>query len=308
VNGSSMLLVTGATGYLGSALVAVLVEQGFLVRATVRNPDRAAVLPAEVERITADLDDEESLRRAAAGCDGVFHLAATVGHSPDQTRRANVDGTARVLRAAAAAGVRRFVYTSSSAAIIDAAGLVSEQAPNRTALVDPYSTTKAEAEGLVFAAVAGGMDAVIVNVVSAYGPSPRGPLSYNSLFAAAARGEVTEIVDAPIGWILAEDAGRGHLLAFQQGQAGRRYVLCGEVAPFSRVLDIYAELAGSPHRVRPLPPGTRLGPGAPLYAQRAEVYGRLGPVRVDDRQTRALGFTARGVDEGLRLTAAWMAG
>jgi dihydroflavonol-4-reductase len=302
-----VLLVTGATGYLGSALVGVLVERGFAVRAVVRSQQRGTVLPAGVEQVFADLDDADSLARAMSGCEAAFHLAASVGHSPAETRRANVDGTINVLAAARRSGLGRLVYTSTSAAIIDASGLVSERAPNRTALTDPYSTSKAEAEGLVFAAVEQGLDATIVNVVNAYGPSPRGPLSYNGLFLAAARGEVSEIVDAPVGWVLAEDVALGHLLAFEKGQAGQRYVLCGELAGFGRVLDRFAELVGSQHRPRRLPPGATLGDDAPLFARRSEVYGRLGPVRIDDAGARALGFSARGVDEGLSLTAVWMA-
>ena len=302
-----MLLVTGATGYLGAALVAHLTEVGLPVRAAIRSAARASVLPEEVERVPADLHDEQSLVQAMRGCDGVFHLAASLGPSPEDTRRANVDGTARVLSAARRAGVRRVVYTSSSAAIVTASGLVSEQAANRTALTDPYSTTKAEAEGLVFAAVAEGVDACIVNPVNIYGPSPYGPSSYNSLFLAAAGGEVREVVDAPVGWVLAEDVARGHLLAFEKGESGRRYVLCGEVAGFGSVLHRFAELTGSPHRVAVLPPGTTLPDDAPLFARRSEVYGKLGAVHVDDAQARSLGFAPRGVDEGLSLTAAWLA-
>ena len=301
-----MLLVTGATGYLGSALVAEMVRQGLPVRATVRSPERAAILPAMVERAHADLADEEALVRAMRGCEGVFHLAASVGASPAETREANVEGTRRVLRAAVRAGVRRVVHTSSSAAIIDRSGLVSEHATGGTALVDPYSTTKAEAEQLVFAAVREGHDACIVNVVNAYGPSPVGPLSYNGLFLAVIRGEVDTIVDARVGWVLAEDVARGHLLAYERGEPGRRYVLCGEVATFSTVLDRVAELWGSPHRVRTLPPGSALPPDASLFARRSEVYGRLGPVRVDDAQARGIGFRGRGIDEGLRLTVGWL--
>src|SRR5690348_5032539 len=176
-----MLLVTGATGYLGSALVAHLTAAGLPVRAPIRSAARTAVLPETVERVAADLADEESLVAVTQGCDGVFHLAASLGPLPEDTRRSNVEGTARVLAAAVQAGVGKVVYTSSSAAIVTADGLVSEQAPNRTALVDPYSTTKAEAEGLVFAAVAQGLDACTVNPVNIYGPSPYGPGSYNSL-------------------------------------------------------------------------------------------------------------------------------
>jgi dihydroflavonol-4-reductase len=302
-----MLLVTGATGFVGSALVRVLADEGLPVRAAIRSEARASVLPDGVERVFADLEDGASLVEAMRGCDGVFHLAASLGPRPEDTRRSNVDGTALVLGAARRAGVRRLVFTSSSAAIVAADGLVSEQAPNETALVDPYSTSKAEAEGLVFGALSDGLEACIVNPVNIYGPSPFGPGSYNGLFLAAARGEVREIVDAPVGWVLVEDVARGHLLAFEKGDPGRRYVLCGEVATFGSVLGRFAELIGSPHRVTALPPGTTLPDDASLFARRSEVYGKLGAVHVDDAQARALGFDPNGVDEGLAITAAWLA-
>ena len=301
-----MLLVTGATGYLGAALVDLLVREGIPVRAAVRSLGRADVLPLQVERVAADLSDEDALARAMDGCEGVLHLAAALAPSLGDTREINTEGTRRVLRAAVRAGIRRVVHTSSSAAIIEPSGLVSERAGSGTALVDPYSVTKAEAEQLVFDAVREGLDARIVNVVNAYGPSPRGSQSYNQLFLAAARGGVAEIVDARVGWIVAEDVARGHLLAYQRGEAGKRYVLCGEVATFSTVLDRVCELWGSPHRVRALPPGTALPPDASIFARRSEVYGKLGPVRVDDAQARAIGFAGRGIDEGLRLTVEWL--
>jgi dihydroflavonol-4-reductase len=300
-----VLFVTGGTGYLGSTLIQLLVERGYDVRAAVRNPERASVLPDGVEQAPADLSDEDALARAMAGCDGVFHLAASLGQRPEDTRELNVEGTRRVLRAARRAGVSRVVHTSSSAAIIDASGLVSEDAPNATALVDIYSTTKAEAEGVCFEAVAGGQDVRIVNVVNAYGPSPRGPSSYNALFLAFLRGQVGTVIDAPVGWILAEDVAIGHVLAFEKGEPGKRYVVCGEVAPFSTVLDGIARHTGSSQRVRALPPGSDLPPDAGLFARRSEVYGRLRPVHVADANARGLGLTPRGLDEGLSLTAGW---
>jgi len=303
-----MLLVTGATGYLGSVLVDLLVRRGLSVRAAVRSPQRAAVLPDTVERVAADLDDEASLVRVMQGCEGVFHLAASVGHSYEATRASNVEGTRHVLRAAVRAGVRRVVHTSSSAAIIEPSGLVSERAAGGTALVDPYSTTKAGAEQLVFTAVREGLDARIVNVVNAYGPSPLGPLSYNALLLAAIHGKAGAIVDARVGWVLAEDVALGHLLAYERGEQGKRYVLCGEVATFPTVLDRAAELWGSPARVDVLPPGSAVPEDAILFAKRSEVYGRLGPMQVDDAQARALGFHGRGIEAGLRLTVEWLRG
>lgn len=308
-----MILVTGATGFVGSAVTALLSERGHDVRAIVRDPARADVLPAAVERVRGDLSDADALARAMDGCDGVFHLAAAITASVDEARELNVDGTARVVDAARRAGVRRLVHTSTSAAVcrLDPDGgpaRIAEDAAGGTDLTDPYSTTKAEAEQVVLAAVGDGVDAVIATLVNVYGPSPRGPQSYNLLLAAAARGEVGEIVDTTVGWTLARDVAAGQLAAFEHGETGRRYVLCGELASFPRILDTYCELVGSPHRVRPLPGGSALSPDAPPFADRSVVYGRLGGYTVSDAGARALGFAPDGIDDGLAETARWLPG
>ena len=303
--------MTGATGFVGAAVVALLHEQGHQVRALVRDPARATVLPDAVERVTADLADADALARAADGCEGVFHLAAAMGAPDAQTRELNVGGTTRVVDACRRAGVRRLIHTSTSAAICvpDPEGpgaVVDEAAAGGTALTDTYSTSKAEAEGVVLDAVSEGLDAVVATVVSVYGPSPRGPRSYNTLLAAAARGEVGDVVDTRVGWALAADVAAGQLAAYERGEPGRRYVLCGEVASFPRLLDTYCALVGSPHRVRPLPQGSELV-HPPPFAERSVVYGRLGGYRVVDDAARALGFAPHGLDDGLELTARWMA-
>lgn len=302
-----MLLVTGATGFLGSALVALLVRRGERVRAAVRDPERARrLLPAGVELASADLGDGAALARAAQGCTAVLHLAGSVGHSAEATRTINVEGTRAVLDAARTAGVRRLVHTSSSAALLDADGLVAEDPVAPPVLTDPYSASKAEAERLVLGA-APALETVVVNPVNIYGPSPLGPLSYNSLFLAAARGEIATVVDAPVGWVLAEDVADGVATVLARGEPGRRYVLCGEVATFGRVLHDFADRTGG-RRVEILPPGSTLGAGASTFARRSEVYGGFPPVRVDDRGARALGLAPRGVDEGIALTADWLDG
>jgi dihydroflavonol-4-reductase len=307
------LLVTGATGFVGSAVATLLSERGYDVRAVVRDPARADVLPAAVERVPGDLSDADVLARAMDGCEGVFHLAAVIAASPDEARALNVGGTARVVDAARRAGVRRLVHTSTSAAICrlgdDGPAAIDEAATGGTDLTDTYSTTKAEAEAVVLDAVGeGDLDAVVATVVNVYGPSPRGPQSYNRLLTAAARGEVGDIVDTTVGWTLARDVAAGQLAAFERGESGRRYVLCGELASFPRFLDTYCELVGSPHRVRPVPGGTELGPDAPPFADRSVVYGRLGGYTVSDGQARALGFAPAGIDEGLAETARWLPG
>lgn len=303
-----MLMTTGATGYLGSALVHLLVRAGYEVRAVVRDPVKAAaLLPADVDIAVADLHDGDALRRAADGCTAVLHLGGAVGGTPPDIHHANVDGTRAVLAATIAAGVPRFVHTGTSAALMDATGLVAEDPVAPPALTDPYSTAKVTADQLVLAAAADGLDVRIVSPVSIYGPSPLGPYSYNGLLLAAASGEVDEVVDATVGWVLADDVAAGLVLAMEHGEAGRRYVLCGEPASYRRVLHRFADLTGG-RRVRTLPPGSALGADAGTYARRSEVYGGFPPVHVDDAHARALGFAPAGVDEGLERTAAWLRG
>jgi dihydroflavonol-4-reductase len=302
-----MLMVTGASGYLGGALVELAVGQGRDVRAVVRDRERAAaMLPAGVDIAVADLDDADALAAAVRGCSAVLHVAGALGGTLEETRRVNVEGTRRLLAAAVAAGVPRFVFTSSSAAVIDATGLVTEEPTEPPATRDSYSVSKAEAEQLVLGAARDGrIEAMVANPTSIYGPSPRGPESYNSLLLDAASGAEPVVVDAPLGWVLAEDVAAGHLLAADRGEAGRRYVLCGEVATFSRVLHAFADLTGG-QRVATVPPGTALPPTAGSFARRSQIYGDLPPVRIDDAGARALGFAPRGVDEGLALTVEWL--
>jgi dihydroflavonol-4-reductase len=290
-----VILVTGATGYVGSAVVAALIARRHPVRAGVRDPARAAVVPAGAERVPLDLDDRESVRSAVRGCDGVVHCAVVVRPTPADTARANTALVGRLLTEVAG---RRFVYTSTPAAVLTAGGVASERAEPGTALDDVYLRHKADAEKLLLDS---GQDTVVVSPASVYGPSPAGPLSYNELLEAAADGTVTAIADARIGWVLAEDVAVGHALAYESGTAGRRYILCGAVASFPEVLNRYCELVGSPHRVVP---GEQ--PDAPFLARRASLFATLPPQRIDDAQARGLGFGPAGIEEGLRRTARWI--
>ncbi|GAA1869665.1 NAD-dependent epimerase/dehydratase family protein [Pseudonocardia ailaonensis] len=298
-----MLLVTGATGYLGSVLAGLLAARGRPFRALVRDPAKAVLLPPGTEAAVGALGDPGVLDAALDGCDGVLHLAGLVGGTPEQIHAANVEGTRAVVAAAQRAGVARYVQVSSAAAVLDDAGVVSEEPRRPQVLTDPYSTAKAEADALVLGS---GLAASIVLPTSVYGPSPAGPLSYNALLRGVVSGEVTEVVDATMGWVLAEDTAAGILLALDHGEPGRRYVLNGEVARFPGVLNRAAELLGSPRRVTALPAGSTLGPAASAFARRSEAYGRFPPVRMVDDGARALGFAPRGVEEGLALTAPWL--
>lgn len=145
-----------------------------------------------------------------------------------------------------------------------------------------------------------------VNVVNAYGYSSRGPQSYNLLIRAACDGALKTVVDARVGWVLAEDVAKGHLLAYESGAAGKRYILCGEVATFSIFLGEAKRLWGSNAALEVMPPGSDLPADRHFFASRSEVYGKLGPVTIEDTNARAIGFTAAGIEAGLGATIPWL--
>jgi nucleoside-diphosphate-sugar epimerase len=163
-------LVTGATGFLGGALARRLVDDGVRVRALVRNPARAASLPAEVEHIPGDLTQPDTLRAAADGCDVVFHCAVSYRGASEQ-QAVNTDGTRQLAQAAAEAGADRFVYVSSIAAYgYQRRGIITEDTPINLHS-DAYGSTKAAGEVAVHeVGEACGLSYAIVRPGMIYGP------------------------------------------------------------------------------------------------------------------------------------------
>lgn len=167
------VLVTGASGFLGGAMVKRLTQEGAEVLALARTPDKAVFLRhlPNVEIVQGDITDAARMISVTHGCQIVFHVAAALNGALDHQRRANVDGTANVMRAAAGAYVRRVVHVSSIAVYgMHYGGDIYEDAP-RTHTRDPYALSKAEAETVVRAA--GGMNALSYSIIRPgciYGP------------------------------------------------------------------------------------------------------------------------------------------
>lgn len=180
--GPKTALVTGASGFLGGALAHQLAAQGVRVRALVRNPAKADFLRSPtrdvllqrspIEIVHGSLDDADSLRAAAAGCDVVFHSAALLGGHIDQQRVTNVEGTRRLLHAAADAGVRRVVHVSTLSVYgVCYDGHIGEGTHPPAPGSDPYGITKAEAEAVVReVSAARGIEHTILRPGMIYGP------------------------------------------------------------------------------------------------------------------------------------------
>jgi dihydroflavonol-4-reductase len=170
-------LVTGASGFIGSHVVAALVADGAEVRAFDRRAPVEA--PADVECVAGDVLDADALAGAMQGCDAVFHLAALYSYSRAHARgmqAVNVEGTRAVLDAAARTGVRRVVHTSSCSTCGPVRGRAATEAdePPRWELEVPYKRTKLEGERLALSAARDGLHVVVVNPTTPVGPGDRG--------------------------------------------------------------------------------------------------------------------------------------
>jgi dihydroflavonol-4-reductase len=224
--------VTGATGFIGSHVARMLRDAGWEVRCLARPSSSRELLDGvDVEWIEGDVCDLDSLRKGAEGCDGLFHVAALYAlwsGEPERFTAVNVEGTRNALTAAKEAGVRRVVYTSSVACVGEAppGGLADEDTPaNPGDLVGPYKRSKYEAEQVALEAAAAGQDVVIVNPSSTIGPGDHGPTPTGKIILDFLEGRMPAYLDTGLNFVDVRDVARGHLLAFEKGQSGRRYIL-----------------------------------------------------------------------------------
>lgn len=247
-----LTLVTGATGFVGSAVARALLARGHRVRALVRaGSDRANLEGLDLEPFVGDLTDPASLARAVAGCDHVMHVAADYRiwvPDPAAMLAANVDGTRALMLAAQAAGVGRIVYCSSVAAL----GLTRDGTPadETTAVAEEnvvgiYKKSKYRAEQAVLALVRDhGLDAVIVNPAAPVGPRDIKPTPTGKLIADAAAGRMPAYLETGINVVHVDDVAEGHMLALERGRAGERYILGAENLSLHDLLALIDDVAG----------------------------------------------------------------
>jgi dihydroflavonol-4-reductase len=290
-------LVTGATGFVGAAVARALLAAQWEVRVLARKgSDRRNLkgLPVEVEE--GDLTDVSSLERAAAGCPALFHVAADYrlgARDPSQLYEANVEGTRNILNAARRAGVQRMVYTSSVATIgIPKDGTPGEEAtPNSLEnMIGHYKRSKYLAEEVVREAAREGMPVIIVSPSTPVGPGDVKPTPTGQLVLDAAGGRMPAYVDTGLNIVHVDDVAAGHLLAYERGKAGERYILGGQDMTLREILGLIASLVGrKPPRVR-LPYGVVL-PIAYLAEGYATLTGRSGRITLEGvRMSRKLMF------------------
>jgi dihydroflavonol-4-reductase len=245
-------LVTGATGFVGSAVARTLRARGHNLRLLARgNSDRRNIAALDAEVVIGDLTDPASLERAAAGCQYVFHVAADYRFwvpDPQAMLNANVGGTLSMLRAAAQSGAERIVYCSSVAALgqIGDGTLATEDTPAKEAdFVGPYKRSKFLAEQAVLELVhRDNLPVVIVNPAAPVGPRDIKPTPTGKMIRDAAAGRVPAYIDTGLNVVHVDDVAEGHVLALERGRIGQRYILGGENMTLKNVLTLVATVAG----------------------------------------------------------------
>ena len=253
-------LVTGATGFLGSAVARALLVRGEAVRVLARpNSDRRNLTGLPVEIAEGSLEDQDSLRRAVAGCANVFHVAADYRlwvKDKSSMLRANVDGTVALMKASQAEGVKRIVYTSSVAVLGHVeSGVADERTPSTLAdMVGIYKQSKFLAEEEVKKLIREqNLPCVIVNPSTPIGPRDVKPTPTGLIIVEAAKGKIPAYVETGLNVVHVDDVAAGHLLARENGKIGERYILGGDDMRLADILRHVAGRAGRSTRLVRLP-------------------------------------------------------
>ncbi len=323
--GNDKVLVTGASGFVGSAVARALVESGYSVKALLRpTASRLNLVNLDAEICHGDMCEPQSVAKAMAGARYVFHVAADYrlwARRPEDIMRTNSEGTRILMQAALAAGVERVVYTSSVATIACPTGHVP--ADETASLpegggIGAYKRSKILAERIVQDMIrSDGLPAVIVHPSTPVGPRDVKPTPTGRIIVEAAMGRIPGYVDTGLNLVHVDDVARGHVAALRHGKIGEHYILGGQDVPLAEMLKDIAELCGRQ------PPWLRF-PRPLLYpfAFAAEAAARVTHkepfVTVDGlrmskhrmffssaKAERCLGYAARPYREALADALAW---
>ncbi|MCK8785148.1 NAD-dependent epimerase/dehydratase family protein [Roseomonas sp. NAR14] len=317
------VLLTGGTGFLGSAAARALLAAGHGVRALVRDgTPRDALAGLDLEIVPGDLTDHASLVRAARGADAVLHCAADYRiWVPDPARMTavNVAGTGALLRAAAEAGATRMVHVSSVAALkprADGTPADETDAARPEEAIGPYKRSKTEAERLVEGLIAEGLPAVIASPSTPIGPRDRRPTPTGRIILEAAQGRMPAYVETGLNLVHVDDVAAGCVAALERGRIGERYILGGEDVSLRDMLGEIARRTG--HRAPVRLPRLPLWPVAVAAEAWARLSGREPMVTRDAlrmaghhmyfssaKARRELGHAPRPWTEGIADAIGW---
>jgi dihydroflavonol-4-reductase len=324
VSNKDRALLTGVTGFIGSAVARKLVAAGFNVRALVRrHSPRTNLDGLEIEPVEGDMLDKNAVFNAARDARYVFHVAADYRlWAPDseEIMRTNLEGTRVVMETARAAGAERIVYTSSVATLkLREDGTPADETTplSEKEGIGAYKRSKIAAERLVERMIGNGLPAIIVNPSTPIGPRDLRPTPTGRMIVEAASGHMPAFVDTGLNLVHVDDVAAGHLAALRHGRIGERYILGGVNMTLAELLGRIARLTGRPAPRLRLPRALiyPLAFGAEAIARvtKREPFVTLDGLRMakhrmyftSAKAERDLGYKARPAEEGLRDAIDW---
>ncbi len=317
------ILVTGATGKIGSSVAKRLLERGDRVVALVRHPERArALLAPAVELARGDVTAPASLRAAAEGVDAVVSCMGIFEQwtaDPDLFNRVNAAGARDVVRAAREAGASRVVHTSTFD-VFDAGpgGTVSESRLADYEKGTPYERSKQLAERVVLAEAKRGIEVVLVNPAGIIGPGPFAEAGWDSTLRDLIRGRLPVVPPGGMTLTWVEDAAEAHVAALDRGRSGERYIVADGYASLREICEVAVDEAGRGRIPRVLPESLARGlarggeavarlTGRPPLLPRGQLEFLLWRARADSSKAREeLGIEPLDWRESVRRTARWI--
>jgi dihydroflavonol-4-reductase len=323
------VVITGASGFIGSAVTRAVLSRGAEVVAVVEpGASDRNLQHVGAEQVVVDIRDATAVRAACAGARFVFHLAAVYrfwSRDPRIFYDVNVGGTLNVLDAVQAAGCERLVFTST-VGVLGLGATMAGRPATETSRTDisqlhgHYKRSKFLAEHEVLRAGAAGLDVSIVLPAFPLGPGDVGPTPTGKLVLDFLNGKMPAFVDTAMNVTHVDDLALGHLAALERGRRGRSYILGGENLPMRAILQILAHYCGLPMPRLQIPRGLALAAGAasdlidgrllrrqprvPLEAARMSATKMI----FSDARARAeIGYTSRPPREAIEESARWFA-
>lgn len=324
-NLNDCVLITGATGFIGSAVLRAATRAGFRVRTLARpSSPRANLMGLRVEVVEGDLNDRASVAAAVNGARYVIHTAADYRlwtRDPSGLIETNVNGTKTVMEEALRASVEKIVYTSSVctiASVADGSPADERRTLSPEQAIGAYKKSKVLAERLVGDMIEKHrLPAVIVNPSAPVGPRDIKPTPTGRIIVEAASGRMPAYVDTGLNLAHVDDVGNGHLAALQRGRIGERYILGGENVTLCKLLATIAQQAGKrpPWLSLTVPMvfpiavlsegAARLTGGTPFVTRDSLRMARHKMFFTDEKSRAELGYSSRPFEEGIADAIAW---
>jgi dihydroflavonol-4-reductase len=320
-----MNLVTGGCGFIGRHLVRALYERGEPVR--ILDPAPAEDFPVTIEAVRGSVLDPAALDAALANVGRVYHLAGIAKlWTKDKSDfiRINAEGTKALLDAAAARGVGRVVHCSTEAILMSrrrstGASIDETSRPELADMPGPYTRSKLIAEQSVLAAVAGGLDAVIVNPTVPIGPGDQNLTPPAAMLLMFLQGRSPAFLDCTLNLVDVRDVANGFIFAAERGRAGERYILGGENIAMRDLLTLVQQVSGRSMPRHSVPGWLALASASVAEVMADVVTGRApaatregvrlalrsGPFE-SSKARNELGYISRGLRDALVDTVQWL--